>query len=59
MDIEVRERFEVWLNVFLQMEISKVVNDIMQLEILLYALAVAQSQSTKLNRFALLFRTVP
>lgn len=44
--------------VFLQMEISKIVNDIMQLEILPYALAVAQSQSTKLNRFELLFRTV-
>lgn len=42
--------------VFLQMEISKIVNDIM--EILPYALAVAQSQSTKLNRFELLFRTV-
>lgn len=35
---------------------SKIVNDIMQLEILPYA--VAQSQSLKLKRFELLFRTV-
>lgn len=52
---DVRERFGgFWLNGFLQMEVSKIVNDIMQLEILPYALAVAQSQSTKLNRFELL-----
>lgn len=34
------------------------VSDKMQLEILPYALAVAQSQSMKLNRIKLLFRTV-
>lgn len=44
--------------VFLADGNSKIVNDIMQLEVLLYALAVAQSQSTKLKRFELLFRTV-
>lgn len=36
----------------------KIVNDIMQWEILPYALVVAQSQSIKLKRFELLFRTV-
>lgn len=44
--------------VFLADGNSKIVNDIMQLEVLLYALAVAQSQSMKLKRFELLFRTV-
>lgn len=59
MDSQVRERFGgFWLNGFLQMEISKIVNDIMHLEILPYALTVAQSQSRKLNRFELLFRSV-
>lgn len=37
---------------------SKIVNDIMWLEVLPYALAVAQSQSTKLKKSELLFRTV-
>lgn len=37
---------------------SKPVNDIMQLEVLPYGLAVTQSQSMKLKRFELLFRTV-
>lgn len=44
--------------VFFAVGNSKIVNDIMQWEILLYALAVAQSLSMKLKRFQLLFRTV-
>lgn len=37
---------------------SKFVNDIMLLENVPYVLAVVQSQSLKLKRFELLFRTV-
>lgn len=61
MDNEVRERFWGFFLLakwFLQTENSKTVSDKTQLEILPCALAVAQSQSVKLNRIELLFRTV-
>ena len=61
MDSEVRERFWGFFLLakwFLQIENSKMVSYKTQLEILPYALAVAQTQAVKLNRIELLFRTV-
>lgn len=57
---EVRESFweSLLFKWILQIENSKRVSDKMQLEILPYAVEVAQSQSMKLNRIKLLFRTV-
>lgn len=52
MDSEVRERFWGFFLLakwFLQIENSKMVSDKTQFEILPYALAVARSQSMKLN----------
>jgi len=57
----VRERFGGFFLLakwFLQIENSKMVSGETQLEILPSALAVARSQSVKLNRIELLFRTV-